>query len=242
MTEACSTRARKLYKLAIEGNCIETDCRTAEMAKLTENSFRDVNIAFANELSLICDKQGINVWELIRLANHHPRVNILQPGPGVGGHCIAVDPWFIVSQTPDEARIIRTAREINDHKPDWVLAKTHQAVAECTAETGQTPRIACLGLAFKPNIDDLRESPALDIATRLATLYPGQVDVVEPYIDALPPGLDGKAQLCRPRDAVADCDIVLLLVDHDDFRSMPPPSRPGLRLIDTRGVWAGLPN
>lgn len=240
MTEACSTRARKLYKLAIEGNCIETDCRTAEMAKLTENSFRDVNIAFANELSLICDKQGINVWELIRLANHHPRVNILQPGPGVGGHCIAVDPWFIVSQTPDEARIIRTAREINDHKPDWVLAKTHQAVAECTAETGKTPRIACLGLAFKPNIDDLRESPALGIATRLATLYPGQVDVVEPYIDALPPGLDGKAQLCRPRDAVADCDIVLLLVDHDDFRSMPPPSRPGLHLIDTRGVWAGL--
>lgn len=241
LTESCATLARKLYKLAVEGDCIETDARTAEMAKLTENSFRDVNIAFANELSLICDKLGINVWELIRLANRHPRVNILQPGPGVGGHCIAVDPWFIVSQAPEEARIIRTAREINDHKPEWVLAKVHQAVAEHAAESGGTARIACFGLAFKPNIDDLRESPALSIATRLAALYPGQVDVVEPYIDALPPALAGKTRLCRPMEALENCDVLVLLVDHDDFKAMPAPRRPGLRLIDTRGVWTGLP-
>lgn len=242
LTEACATRARRLYKLAVEGDCIETDARTAEMAKLTENSFRDVNIAFANELSLICDKLGINVWELIRLANRHPRVNILQPGPGVGGHCIAVDPWFIVSQVPEEARIIRAAREINDNKPEWVLAKVHQAVAEHAAAGGTPARIACFGLAFKPNIDDLRESPALAIATRLASLYPGQVDVVEPFIEALPPALADKAQLLRPTEALESCDILVLLVDHDDFKAMPQPRKPGLHLIDTRGIWTGLSN
>ena len=237
MTEACSTRARKLYKLAVEGDCIETDCRTAEMAKLTENSFRDVNIAFANELSLICDRQNINVWELIRLANRHPRVNILQPGPGVGGHCIAVDPWFIVSQSPEEARIIRAAREINDNKPEWVLAKVHQAVAEHAAKGGAPARIACFGLAFKPNIDDLRESPALSIATRLVQTYPGQVDIVEPYIESLPAQLEGKTQLLRPSVAAETCDIIVLLVDHDDFKSMPAPRNS--TVIDTRGVWVG---
>lgn len=239
MTYACAARARKLYKLVVEGDCIETDCRTAEMAKLTENSFRDVNIAFANELSLICDRLGISVWELIRLSNRHPRVNILQPGPGVGGHCIAVDPWFIVSQAPEESRIIRIAREINDGKPGWVLAKVHQAAAEYAAETGRPARIACFGLAFKPNIDDLRESPALSIATRLAELYPGQLDVVEPFIAQLPCALDGKARLVRPGLAVQNCDVLVLLVDHDDFKAMPIPEKPGLRIIDTRGVWAG---
>lgn len=237
MTEACAARARKLYKLAVEGDCIETDCRTAEMAKLTENSFRDVNIAFANELSLICDRLDINVWELIRLANRHPRVNILQPGPGVGGHCIAVDPWFIVSQAPEDARIIRIAREINDAKPEWVLAKVHQAVAEHAAVTGKAARIACFGLAFKPNIDDLRESPALAIATRLATTYPDQVTVVEPHVTTLPAGLDGRARLARPGEAINDCDVIVLLVDHDDFRAMPAPRN--RFVIDTRGVWVG---
>jgi UDP-N-acetyl-D-mannosaminuronic acid dehydrogenase len=242
MTEACGAQARKLYRLAVEGNCIETDSRTAEMAKLTENSFRDVNIAFANELSLICDKLGINVWELIRLANHHPRVNILQPGPGVGGHCIAVDPWFIVSQTPDEARLVLTAREINDGKPEWVLAKVHQAVAEFAAETGDQARIACFGLSFKPNIDDLRESPALSIAQRLTGLYPGQVDVVEPFVDDLPASLKDQARLVSPAQAIAECDVLVMLVDHDNFKTMPIPVRKGLRLVDTRGVWASLPS
>ncbi|SDE30727.1 UDP-N-acetyl-D-mannosaminuronic acid dehydrogenase [Paracoccus isoporae] len=240
MTPACASRARQLYKLAVEGDCIETDCRTAEMAKLTENSFRDVNIAFANELSVICDRLDINVWELIRLANRHPRVNILQPGPGVGGHCIAVDPWFIVSQAPEEARIIRAAREINDAKPDWVLARIHQAVAEHAATSDQPARIACFGLAFKPNIDDLRESPALSIATRLTELYPGQVDVVEPFVRELPPALDGKTRLMSASEALSACDIVVLLVDHDDFKAMPAPS--GTRIIDTRGVWTGRPS
>ena len=239
MTEACATRARKLYMLAVEGDCIETDCRTAEMAKLTENSFRDVNIAFANELSLICDRLGINVWELIRLANRHPRVNILQPGPGVGGHCIAVDPWFIVSQAPQEARIIRAAREINDGKPEWVLAKVHQAAAEHAAETGRAARIGCFGLAFKPNIDDLRESPALAIATRLAALYPGQVEISEPYIRQLPAAFEGRATLVAPAEALRNCDVLVMLVDHDAFKALPQPGgQTGRRIVDTRGIWS----
>lgn len=238
MTPACAARARALYKLVVEGDCIETDCRTAEMAKLTENSFRDVNIAFANELSVICDRFGINVWELIRLANRHPRVNILQPGPGVGGHCIAVDPWFIVAQAPEEARIIRTAREVNDHKPHWVLAKVHQAVAEHAATCERPARIACFGLSFKPNIDDLRESPALAIADRLAALYPGQVDVVEPFITELPGALAQTSRLIRPGQAIKEADIIVLLVDHDDFKAMPTPKRDGLHVVDTRGIWS----
>ena len=239
MTETCAVRARSLYKLAVEGDCIETDCRTAEMAKLTENSFRDVNIAFANELSMICDKLGINVWELIRLANRHPRVNILQPGPGVGGHCIAVDPWFIVSQVPEEAKIIRAAREINDSKPQWVLAKVHQAVAGYADETGKQARIGCFGLAFKPNIDDLRESPALQIASQLADLYPGQVVVAEPYISDLPASLTGKVELLQSSEAVKTSDVIVLLVDHDDFKAMPTPIKFNRRIVDTRGVWIG---
>ncbi|MGQ3670877.1 UDP-N-acetyl-D-mannosamine dehydrogenase [Xanthobacter sp. TB0136] len=241
MTEACASRARQLYKLVVEGDCIETTSRTAEMAKLTENSFRDVNIAFANELSLICDRLDINVWELIRLANRHPRVNILQPGPGVGGHCIAVDPWFIVSQAPDEARIIRAAREINDGKPEWVLAKVHQAVAEHLAETGRAPRITCFGLSFKPNIDDLRESPALSITRKLADFYPGQVRVVEPFIKALPEGFESKAELIAEKGAFEDTDIAVLLVDHDAFKVTPVPVDGSVRLVDTRGLWVGRP-
>ncbi len=234
MTPACATRARQLYELAVRGQCIETDCRTAELAKLTENSFRDVNIAFANELSLICDRLGINVWELIRLANRHPRVNILQPGPGVGGHCIAIDPWFIVSQAPEEARIIRTAREINDAKPEWVLSRVRAEIAEWQAQNpGATPRVACFGLAFKANIDDLRESPALSIARRLATEPGIALQVVEPYVEALPAGL-GAATLVSAQQASAEADICVLLVDHDQFRATRPNTH---RLIDTRGAW-----
>ncbi|MPT48141.1 MAG: UDP-N-acetyl-D-mannosamine dehydrogenase [Sphingobium sp.] len=238
MTDRCAMRARKLYKLVVKGDCIETDCRTAEMAKLTENSFRDVNIAFANELSVICDRLGINVWELITLANRHPRVNILQPGPGVGGHCIAVDPWFIVSQAPEDARIIRAAREINDAKPEWVMAKVHQAVAEHAATHNTPARIACFGLAFKPNIDDLRESPALSIATRLAEFYPDQLDIIEPFIKELPSSLAGKARHITSSEAVRQCDILLMLVDHDDFKAMPVPTRAGIHIVDTRGIWS----
>ncbi|MDO5640825.1 MAG: UDP-N-acetyl-D-mannosamine dehydrogenase [Paracoccus sp. (in: a-proteobacteria)] len=232
ITPACATRARDLYRMVVEGDCVETDARTAEMAKLTENSFRDVNIAFANELSLICDRLGINVWELIRLTNRHPRVNILQPGPGVGGHCIAVDPWFIVSQSPDLARLIRTARDTNDQKPEWVMQKIRDAVAA----KGAGARISCFGLAFKPNIDDLRESPALGIVSCLADEFPGQIRVVEPYIKELPAVLAGKADLVSLHEAM-QADICVMLVDHTQFRNSPPPSAAGQIVIDTRGVW-----
>ncbi|OBZ92227.1 hypothetical protein ADU59_27390 [Pararhizobium polonicum] len=241
MTKECSARARELYKMVVEGECIETDCRTAELAKLTENSFRDVNIAFANELSLICDRLGINVWELIKLANRHPRVNILQPGPGVGGHCIAVDPWFIVSQAPDEAKIIRTAREVNDGKPEWVVAKIHQAVADYIETHSEQPRIGCFGLSFKPNIDDIRESPALRIVESLARLYPGQIDVIEPHLHELPAGIKTQANLVRSVQALQSCRILVMLVDHDDFKAMPVPLASDYTIIDTKGVWLNRP-
>ena len=237
MTEECSSRARDLYKMVVEGDCIETDCRTAELAKLTENSFRDVNIAFANELSLICGRLDINVWELIKLANRHPRVNILQPGPGVGGHCIAVDPWFIVSQAPEEAKLIRTAREVNDSKPHWVLAKVREAVANFTKTHSEAPRIGCFGISFKPNIDDIRESPALKIVANLASEFPGQVDVIEPHLNELPADLKTHSNLVRSADALQSCKILVMLVDHDDFKAIPTPLASDYAIIDTKGVW-----
>ena len=221
MTPRCSALAVQLYQLFVEGECITTNARTAEMCKLTENSFRDVNIAFANELSIICDKLDINVWELIRLANHHPRVNILKPGPGVGGHCIAVDPWFIVSQTPEDARLIKTAREVNDSKPFWVVEKVKQAVEQALQQnptkTAKDITIACLGLSFKPNVDDLRESPALDISRMIASLHPGHVVAVEPNITKIPVELEGMVELQVIEHALAEADIVLKLVDHALF-------------------------
>ena len=189
----CAEFAQKLYKIFVEAECFITDCRTAELSKLVENSFRDVNIAFANELSLICDKLGINVWEMIKLANHHPRVNILQPGPGVGGHCIAVDPWFIVDSAPNEAKLIRTAREVNDSKPDFVLEKIKDSSKKVGRETSEVT-VACLGLTFKPDIDDLRESPALAIAHKVATMGFNQTLIVEPNINELP---DGFNEICK---------------------------------------------
>ena len=170
-----AVRGQAFYKTFVEGDCLITNSRTAELCKLTENAYRDVNIAFANELSVICDESGINVWELIGLANHHPRVNILQPGPGVGGHCIAVDPWFIVAARPEQARLIRTAREVNDGKPEWVIRKVG-----AEAEQLKKRIIGCLGLAFKANIDDLRESPALDITRKLIASGIGEVKACEP--------------------------------------------------------------
>ena len=237
MTRACSEAARALYAHFVSGACvIASSPRAAELAKLTENSFRDVNIAFANELSLICDRLGVDVWELIALANRHPRVNILQPGPGVGGHCIAVDPWFIVASAPEEARLIRTAREVNDAKPHWVLAKVHAAIAGILdADPARKPEdiaIACYGIAFKPDIDDLRDSPALEIALHLVRSHNGAVMVIEPNVDGVPATLEG-ARAVSVTEA-AEADLHVLLVDHSQFKAMPAP--PGV-VIDTRGIW-----
>lgn len=234
LTPEATEAATALYRIFVSGECIATDVRTAEMVKLTENAFRDVNIAFANELSLICDALGIDVWELIALANHHPRVNILQPGPGVGGHCIAVDPWFIVDSAPAQSRLIRMAREVNDAKPGFVVDKVRKALAA----TG-TPVVACLGLAFKPDIDDLRESPALDITRQIAETTPGPVLVVEPHIDSLPPALSGfdNLALTNAEDAIARANVVVLLVNHQVFRTIPRSALAGKSVIDTRGMW-----
>jgi len=221
MTRKCSEAAVRLYRTFVEGECIITNARTAEMCKLTENSFRDVNIAFANELSIICDKLDIDVWELIRLANHHPRVNILQPGPGVGGHCIAVDPWFIVSQTPEQARLIRTARVVNDSKPEWVIDKVKMALANFLiknpGKSAQQVKIACYGLAFKADIDDLRESPALSIAERLGNELEATLQLVEPNIEALPQRLAHHEHVDFIY-ALDSADIHVLLVKHREFR------------------------
>lgn len=237
MTPACSERAAALYKTFVTAECVvASGPRVAEMAKLTENSFRDVNIAFANELSLICDELDMDVWELISLANRHPRVNILQPGPGVGGHCIAVDPWFIVSSAPEQARLIRTAREVNDSKPDWVLEKVQAAIgcylSANPAKTAAEVTLAVYGLAFKPDIDDLRESPAMEIARSLSTTHPGPLMIVEPFIDSLP--LDLKDASLVTYTQASEADINVLLVDHTVFKNT---SAPAGRKIDCRGVW-----
>jgi UDP-N-acetyl-D-mannosaminuronic acid dehydrogenase len=231
MTPRCSELARELYRTFVQGECILTDARTAEMCKLTENSFRDVNIAFANELSMISDKLDINVWELIRLANRHPRVSILQPGPGVGGHCIAVDPWFIVDSAPELARLIRTARIVKDDKPRYVIDRIERA-----AKRFKEPLIACLGLAFKANIDDLRESPALEIARELGERFDGQVMVVEPNIRKLPEALEGKVRLCELNEALNDADVIVILVDHAQFGRVDPVRLQAKVVIDTRGL------
>lgn len=226
INKASTHKAVEFYKSFVRGEVLATDSRTAEMAKLTENSFRDVNIAFANELSLICDREGINVWELIALANRHPRVSILSPGPGVGGHCIAVDPWFIVARSPDQARLIRTAREVNDSKPDWVIGKVRRS-----AEKFKHPVIGCLGLAFKADVDDLRESPAVGIVRRLISENLGEILVAEPKIKS-----HREFQLRPFREVVASADIVLLLVDHREFRDLKAVDLKEKILIDTRGV------
>jgi nucleotide sugar dehydrogenase len=225
----------EFYGHFVTGALLSTDARTAEMAKLTENSFRDVNIAFANELSIICDKLDIDVWELIRLANRHPRVNILQPGPGVGGHCIAVDPWFIVDSAPRDARLIRVAREVNDSKPHVVMEKVYEAV-----RMTENPKVACLGLAFKPDIDDLRESPSLQIAERLAAGTLDELLVVEPNIHTLPACLADKknVRLVSVEEAMRDANIILLLVDHKEFKAMDRSLLNGKTVIDTRGIFA----
>ncbi|EGR0072337.1 UDP-N-acetyl-D-mannosamine dehydrogenase [Vibrio vulnificus] len=237
MSTRCSERSVELYKTFVLGECVVTNARTAEMAKLTENSSRDVQIAFANELSIICDKLDINVWELIALANRHPRVNILQPGPGVGGHCIAVDPWFIVSKTPEEAQIIHTARKVNDSKPQWVINKVKLAIADFLQanpeKTAKDVTIACYGLAFKPDIDDLRESPAMAITQKIAEIHAGRVIAVEPNIESVPEKLK-YVDLMAFDTAKKEADVQVLLVDHKEFKVAPVMQ--GI-IIDTKGIW-----
>jgi UDP-N-acetyl-D-mannosaminuronic acid dehydrogenase len=236
-----AVRGQAFYKTFVEGDCLITDSRTAELCKLTENAYRDVNIAFANELSVICDESGINVWELIGLANHHPRVNILQPGPGVGGHCIAVDPWFIVSALGDKARLIREARWINSGRPRQVVRQVLEKLDEAGDKVG---RVACFGLSYKPNIDDTRESPAVEVveylAKELPLSHPGvALEVVDPFVPTLPKGLAGFSDLKKVDTEVGlTADMIVMLVDHRQFKEIPASRVAGKVLVDTRGVWS----
>ena len=215
ITPQATQKTVEFYKTFVEGEVLSTDAKTAEMAKLTENSFRDVNIAFANELSILCDKFDINVWELIKLTNRHPRVNVLQPGAGVGGHCIAVDPWFIVHAGGDDAKIIRTAREVNSYKTEWVIEKIKNIALLFEKKNGRKAKIACMGLAFKPNIDDLRESPALYITRQLIA---SDLDIlaVEPNIETF-----SEFEIVNYREAIERADIVAFLVGHKEFKGLP---------------------
>lgn len=237
ITPRCARKALSFYRKFVRGACVTTTARAAEMTKLVENSYRDVNIAFANELSMVADEMEIDVWEVIRLANRHPRVNILSPGPGVGGHCIAVDPWFIVHSAPKLTPLIRTARNVNDTKVGHVIAKAEAMIADHPGED-----VACLGLAFKANIDDFRESPALAVAIALARKYGRRLKIVEPYADGLPTGFAGTGSALIDIDqALAECGVLIVLVDHDIFKSVPSDERAGKAVYDTRGIWPDQP-
>ncbi len=227
--EASTAACVGFYSTFVQGKILETNATTAECAKLVENAFRDVNIAFANELSIVSDRLGLDVWELIDLANHHPRVNILQPGPGVGGHCIAVDPWFLIHTCPEETRLIKNARQINDYKADWVVDRVARK-----AERFKQPRIACLGLAYKPDIDDLRESPAVDITRALQERVEGEIRAVEPNISEHP-----EFNLMGVQEAVEDADIIVILVAHEQFRKLPASLFTEKVVIDTCGILSG---
>lgn len=228
LNKSATEQARSFYSTFVNGEILATDARTAELSKLTENAFRDVNIAFANEMSLVCDRLGINPWELIRLSNRHPRVNILQPGPGVGGHCIAVDPWFIVASAPEQTTLMRAARSVNESKPSWVVNKTIEVASEI-----QSPTILCLGLAFKANIDDLRESPAVEIVRGIKRDIEADVLVCEPYVEQ-----SEEFDLVSVDEGLRRADVVVLLVDHREFKRIPETALAGKRVIDTRGIWA----
>ena len=228
INEASSHKATTFYCSFVRGDVFATNARTAEMCKLTENSFRDVNIAFANELSLICDELQIDVWDLIRLANRHPRVDILQPGPGVGGHCIAVDPWFIVNAAPNNSKLIRQARAVNDYKPEWVIDQV-----TTKAKKFINPVIACLGASFKADIDDFRESPALEIIKKLHASAIGRVVTVEPNVDKIK-GLE----LVSLAEALERADILVVLVDHKAFKRLDRALLLDKCIIDTKGVLA----
>jgi UDP-N-acetyl-D-mannosaminuronic acid dehydrogenase len=236
ITPRCARKALTFYRTFVRGACVTTTARVAEMVKLSENAFRDVNIAFANELSLVSDKLGIDVWDVIALANRHPRVNILTPGPGVGGHCIAVDPWFIVHSAPELTPLIRTARHVNDGKTEHVIAR-----ASALIEVAGGGRVALLGLAFKANVDDFRESPAMRVAEVLTAKFGDRIAIVEPHIAELPKQLvDTGATLIDIDSALADCETMIVLVDHDIFRSVPADERAGKIVYDTRGIWGSI--
>ena len=230
----CAERAAGLYGTFVNGACHLTTAHTAELVKLAENAYRDVNIAFANELSLVCDRMGISVWDVVELSNRHPRVSILQPGPGVGGHCVAVDPWFIVHSAPAETALIRAARRVNDDKPLHVVACVRRAAAEF-----DRPRIACLGLAYKADIDDVRESPAVRIVGALADEVDGHILVVEPHLGDLPKELQGRSRIRRVelQEALDEADIIVLLVDHQPFKAVDSKRLQGKVVLDTRGLW-----
>lgn len=237
ITPRCARKALQFYRRFVRGACVTTTVRAAEMTKLTENAFRDVNIAFANELSRVADTMEVDVWEVIRLANRHPRVNILSPGPGVGGHCIAVDPWFLVHADAENTPLIRTAREVNDAKIDYVIARAEALIAEHPGVP-----VACLGLAFKANIDDFRESPALKVAAALARTHGDRLRIVEPYANALPAAFDGTAaRLIDVDTAIETCGVMIVLVDHDVFKSVPLDERADKIVYDTRGIWPDQP-
>ncbi len=236
-TPEASALAQEVYRTFCKGELLPTSALTAEMSKLTENAFRDINIAFANELSTLCTHLGVDVWELIRLANHHPRVNILQPGPGVGGHCIAVDPWFLISAAPQLTPLMRTARDVNDQRPSWVVTQVKDAIAERGLDD---PQIVVLGLTYKANIDDLRESPSLDIVQILAEQFPqSQISAVVPNIQALPARIEDLPNVSlSPLDqALESSDVVVLLVEHKEFLQVNEEELQGKVVIDTKGVW-----
>jgi UDP-N-acetyl-D-mannosaminuronic acid dehydrogenase len=233
MTEACAEHAEAVYRVFLQGKVFRTDAATAELVKLAENAFRDVNIAFANELSVICDQLGLNVWRVVELANRHPRVAILRPGAGVGGHCIAVDPWFIVASAPEHAKLIRAAREVNDGKPRYVVAQIHER-----AERFKRPVVACLGLTYKPDVDDTRESPAIEIVAELANAGRERILVADPNLRGLPPELAAYSNLefCDTREAVRQADIVAVLVAHSPFRKIPREEMMRRVVIDAAGL------
>ena len=236
ITPRCARKALGFYRRFVRGACVTTTSRAAEMTKLTENAFRDVNIAFANELSVIADGMGVDVWEVIRLANRHPRVNILSPGPGVGGHCIAVDPWFLVAADPANSPLIRTAREVNDRKVEVTIARAAALIEEHPGP------VALLGLAFKANIDDFRESPALKVATALAARFGERIRIVEPHARALPDDFAGTGATLTDIDtALETCPVLVVLVDHDVFKSVPLDERADKAVYDTRGIWPDQP-
>lgn len=237
VTPRCARKALQFYRRFVRGACITTSARAAEMTKLAENAFRDVNIAFANELSIVADGMGIDVWEVIRLANRHPRVNVLSPGPGVGGHCIAVDPWFLVAADRENTPLIRTAREVNDGKVSHTVTRAETLIKQLPCA-----RIACLGLSFKANIDDFRESPALHVAEQLSARYGSRVRIVEPFAARLPASLTTRgAELTDIDTALETCRILIVLVDHDVFKSIPLEERVDKLVYDTRGIWPDQP-
>ena len=231
VTEACTERCADFYESFVKGEVHQTRAEVAELVKLAENAYRDVNIAYANELANVCTELGLDVWDVIRLANEHPRVNVLRPGPGVGGHCIAVDPWFIVAASPDQTPLIQAARRINDGRPERVVAQV-----TALAERFRKPRVACLGLTYKPDIDDMRESPALDVARRLAELDSIELEIVEPHLTSCP--VDGH-ELVDAEEALRRADIVVVLVAHRRFSRLPRDLFTRPSVIDTVGLLAG---